>query len=106
MSRTPLPWKVVSAAACAEIEVFEIAEVSEMRVIPAAGGWPIAGTPEEDAAFIVRACNSHYELLEALRDMLGGWKYIRSFHGDLYGVGWDRAQGKAEAAIAAAGDKA
>lgn len=42
------------------------------------------------------------ELLEALRDMLAGWKYIRSMHGDLYGVGWDRAQGKAEAAWAKA----
>lgn len=39
--------------------------------------------------------------LEALRDILAGWKYIRNFHGDLYGVGWERAQGKAEAAIAA-----
>lgn len=42
------------------------------------------------------------ELIEALRDMLDGWKYIRSMHGDLYGVGWDRAQQKAEAAIAKA----
>lgn len=42
------------------------------------------------------------ELLEALQDMHAGWKYIRSFHGDLYGVGWDRAQDKAEAAISRA----
>jgi len=42
------------------------------------------------------------ELLEALQDMLGGWRYIRQFHGDLYGVGWDRAQQAAEAAIAKA----
>lgn len=40
------------------------------------------------------------ELREALRDMLSGWIYIRQMHGDLYGVGWDRAQGKAEAAMA------
>ena len=39
-------------------------------------------------------------LRDALRDMLSGWKYIRNTHGDLYGVGWDRAQQKAEAAIA------
>jgi hypothetical protein len=39
-------------------------------------------------------------LREALTDMYAGWKYIRSFHGDLYGVGWDRAQNKAEAALA------
>lgn len=42
------------------------------------------------------------ELVEALSDMNAGWKYIRSFHGDLYGVGWDRAQGKADAALSKA----
>ena len=41
-------------------------------------------------------------LREALIDMLSGWKYIRETHGDLYGVGWGRAQKKAEAALAAA----
>lgn len=40
------------------------------------------------------------QMREALRDMLNGWQYIRSFHGDLYGVGWDRAQDKAVAAMA------
>lgn len=40
------------------------------------------------------------ELLEALKDMNSGWKYIRDWHGDLYGVGWDRAQNKADSAIA------
>jgi hypothetical protein len=42
------------------------------------------------------------ELLEALEDMLSGWRYIRRNHGDLYGVGWDRAEEKAKAAIAKA----
>tara|TARA_R110000868_G_C10374885_1_gene718775 strand:+ start:335 stop:511 length:177 start_codon:yes stop_codon:yes gene_type:complete len=46
------------------------------------------------------------ELLAALEDMLNGWRYIRSTHGDLYGVGWDRAQEKAEAAIAKADGQA
>lgn len=32
------------------------------------------------------------DLLNALQDMLSGWKYIREVHGDLYGIGWDRAQ--------------
>jgi len=39
-------------------------------------------------------------LRDALTDMLNGWKYIRESHGDLYGVGWDRAQQKAESALA------
>ena len=41
------------------------------------------------------------KLVEALEDMLGGWRYIRQVHGDLYGVGWDRAEDKATAALAA-----
>jgi len=41
------------------------------------------------------------DLEEALRDMLSGWRYIREAHGDLYGVGWDRAQEKAEQALSA-----
>ena len=39
------------------------------------------------------------ELRAALADMLYGWRYIRQSHGDLYGVGWDRAQEKAEKAF-------
>lgn len=42
------------------------------------------------------------ELVAALEDMLSGWKYIRETHGDLYGVGWDRAEGKARAALSKA----
>jgi hypothetical protein len=42
------------------------------------------------------------ELLEALQDMLSGWKYIRQTHGDLYGVGWDRAEQKATEVISKA----
>jgi len=41
-------------------------------------------------------------LIEALKDMLSGWRYIRETHGDLYGVGWERAEDQASAAIAAA----
>lgn len=44
------------------------------------------------------------DLLDALKDMLSGWRYIRqdSAHQCIYGVGWDRAQSAAEAAIAKA----
>ena len=54
----------------------------------------------EDAEHIMRLRQGNDELREAMKDMLSGWKYIRQVHGDLYGVGWDRAQGKAEAALA------
>ena len=38
-------------------------------------------------------------LRSALTDMHSGWLYIREHHGDLYGVGWDRCQAAAEAAL-------
>jgi hypothetical protein len=38
-------------------------------------------------------------LRSALADMHSGWLYIREHHGDLYGVGWDRCQAAAEAAL-------
>ena len=55
---------------------------------------------QRDQIDALRAVNA--ELVEALTDMNNGWKYIRNSHGDLYGVGWDRAQDKADAALAKA----
>ena len=40
------------------------------------------------------------ELAAALKDMTAGWRYIRETHGDLYGVGWDRAEDAARAVLA------
>ena len=55
----------------------------------------------ESYADKVTALQAHIEeLRKALEDMLAGWKYIRETHGDLYGVGWFRAQTKAETALA------
>ncbi len=56
----------------------------------------------EEAEANARLCAAAPDLLEALRDMAAGWEYIRQTHGDSYGVGWDRAQEKATAAIAKA----
>lgn len=42
------------------------------------------------------------DLYEALEDMLASWRYIRQQHGDLYGVGWDRCEQVACAALAKA----
>lgn len=60
--------------------------------------WEIDASVEHD--FKLMAASP--ELLDALQDMLSGWKYIREKHGDLYGVGWDRAQNKAIEAISKA----
>ena len=45
------------------------------------------------------------EILNALKDALNGWKYIREVHGDLYGVGWDRVQDRLEAILRKAQEK-
>ena len=39
-------------------------------------------------------------LRAALEDALAGWRYIRKHHGDLHGVGWDRVETAARAALA------
>ena len=65
----------------------------------------LGGDGKEDkaaAAMLRRLHAVNADLLGALKDMHSGWKYIRETHGDLYGVGWDRSQEKAEAAIAKA----
>jgi hypothetical protein len=38
-------------------------------------------------------------LRAALSDMLSGWRYIRTHHGDLSGVGWGRCEDAASAAL-------
>lgn len=40
----------------------------------------------------VRKAHYHDQLVCVLKDALGGWRYIRDVHGDLYGVGWDRVE--------------
>lgn len=42
------------------------------------------------------------DLCSALDDMRGGWRYIRHRYGDLEGVGWDRCEASATAALSAA----
>lgn len=53
----------------------------------------------DEAAAVGIVMQQRADLLEALKDMRNGWRYIRETHGDLYGVGWDRAEDKANAAI-------
>jgi hypothetical protein len=60
------------------------------------GRFVLASTKDDESA---RLRADRDTLAAALRDMLAGWKYIRRSHGDLYGVGWDRAQDAAEKAL-------
>lgn len=92
------PWKAVSAAACAEVECMEIAEVANMRVIPAAGGWPTPGAPEDDARLIAAAP----ELLEALeqierlsREANGTLVDVPAMLGDIARAAIAKAEGRA-----------
>jgi len=72
--------------------------IAESQAIFAHPEW--RNSREDHAAAMLRQLlTQRAELLEALKDMRNGWRYIRETHGDLYGVGWDRAENKANAAI-------
>jgi len=92
-------WKVIESHRRIGIECDEGWQVAH---------WIAPGIDQKAAiARIVAAVNQHEalvtqrdELLAACEDLLSGWKYIRQVHGDLYGVGWDRAQQAGETAVA------
>lgn len=58
---------------------------------------------DQDSEPLARLIAAAPALVEALKDALAGWRYIRDHHGDLYGVGWDRVEDAAQAALQAAG---
>lgn len=108
---TPGPWDWTKATNLSEYDGEELGRYLGIHAEdPGRGGSWVAviegdvfdAEEQEANARLIAAAP---ELLEALRDMLSGWRYIRETHGDLYGVGWDRAQGKAEGAIAKATGK-
>ena len=75
---TPLPWKVepIYNNKTGEIQYYikdinqdTIADLYFTRSIDGETKFFPHPNSEANAAFIVRACNSHYELLEALKDL-------------------------------------
>lgn len=101
---TPGPWQ-------------DDAEFPEHLIVPEYGRIWINGYDSEGAPIhigyvdgprtVERIANARLiaaapDLLEALKDMLSGWRYLRAVYGDLSGVGWDRAENAAIAAIAKA----
>lgn len=67
-------------------------------------GVPVIGVvaAEANARLVAAAPDLH----EAAADALAGWRYIRQFHGDLPGVGWDRVEQALTAALAKVRGKA
>ena len=90
---TPGPWVAQGRYIGVKGHMSYIGECGDQN-----GNW----TNEPMAVANARLIAAAPDLLEALKDMNSGWKYIRHSYGDLYGVGWDRAQEKADAAIAKA----
>ncbi len=93
---TPGPWLAYNEADC-PATVFVIVGPENEHIAT------LSDTAQSapDARLIAQAPR----LLAALKDMTAGWRYIRRHHGDLYGVGWDRCEIEARAAIAAAEGK-
>lgn len=66
-----------------------------------------ADAENEDAVEVIDALLSQLEEMrerekrssEVVSDALAGWRYIREHHGDLYGVAWDRVEGRLAALL-------
>ena len=67
-AHTPLPWMVSPILPTFIMSADGKADICELD------GWPVDYVAEENAnrEFIVRACNSHYQLVEALREARSG----------------------------------
>jgi hypothetical protein len=85
-AHTPLPWQVYGPdgvkwpgieAASATIVVFGYDDDDEAGVRGTEPGEPEA---KANAEFIVRACNSHYDLLEALEDAAQTFRRYEDMH--------------------------
>lgn len=73
---TPLPWFVSKSSFTdpftgEEIEVFDVGPEGDTAIADWDGLFE-----KEDAEFIARACNSHYDLLEVLHGNLGTFKSL------------------------------
>lgn len=64
-ARTPLPWDWFHDAGCGLPCIYGPDDAAVAMLDPWTSEEDKDGIAEADAAFIVRACNSHYELLEA-----------------------------------------
>jgi len=89
---TPGPWSI-HVNQHGEVDVHDGTEHECTSV------FSVHGANQKENAHLIASAP---DLVLALEDLLSGWRYIRETHGDLYGVGWDRTQKKAEKAIAKA----
>jgi hypothetical protein len=102
---TPGPWKVVPFSDPSKTipHIMATSQSQTGHPIEIAVLWASAVDSPEECIANARLIAAAPDLLAAMKDMLSGWRYIRRNHGDLYGVGWDRCENSARAAIAKAG---
>jgi len=62
VKHTPLPWVSKGRYIGGPMHMSYVGEVRDEN-----GNWSDTAKSRDDAAFIVRACNSHYDLLEAAK---------------------------------------
>lgn len=102
---TPTPWAIVPTVDCTRHNIFGRAVNQEYHIGTLQGGSiKDVDIAKANAAFIVRACNAHEELTEALKWALG---VITTCEENAHNIDWSIGhfgrKGKAQAALAKAG---
>lgn len=86
----PRPWKAETSC---------VIDASDIIIISCVAGAVYRKENEAEDYVTAGMLSAMPEMVDALTDMLSGWRYIRETHGDLYGVGWDRCEKAAEDAL-------
>jgi hypothetical protein len=100
-THTPGPWKIFDGWGASRDRPVVVDSIPDIDGKCVANCICHVASSNDNAEANARLIAAAPEMLEALEDILGGWRYIRQdpLHKAIYGVGWDRAQEKAEAAI-------
>jgi hypothetical protein len=100
---TPTPWRVIDnepGNGYGSMDITPLLIEGESYAIAAVIGDVAGIDPQANAAFIVRACNSHDALVEALKELLG----VSCVFGQSSSTKIVAANQKDEAALALAGE--
>lgn len=96
----PLPWAVDSDPARIDCERFiEDANGNDVAACDVAN---VTAKDEDNAAFIVRACNAHEELLRQLETVLACLEIVGAYYGDIPRLRAAIAKGRGQSTLSEA----